>query len=194
MPRGPSASMSRFLSAVRSIAFFGAVLFVFSAGFPPFDDVAEVDLTLHMLQHVLIILAGVMVSYPLLGRNTLEHERILYLPKAGLVACALLLVFWHLPGSWDAAVINPTIHVAEHLSFLSVGILAGSWLLRLSDSTKIGALLAGFFGHMGYAVVLISPWSSQVYALYPLSDQVILGWVLLLTGPTLVIGIAYVIA
>jgi len=47
---------------------------------------------------------------------------------------------------------------------------------------------------MGYAVVLISPWNVQVYPLYSLSDQAILGWALLLTGPILVVGIAYVIA
>jgi plastocyanin len=179
---------------LKQIAFFGVVLFVFSAGFPPFDDAAEVDLTLHMLQHVLIMLAGVMISYPLLGRRLLKFDGGSSLPRAGLVASAIVLVFWHLPGSWDTAVIDPTVHVVEHFSFLSVGLLAGSWLLRLSDSAKIGALLAAFFGHMGYAVVLISPWNAQVYELYSLADQVILGWVLLLTGPALVVGIAYVIA
>ena len=72
--------------------------------------------------------------------------------------------------------------------------MCGSLLLQLSDSGKIGALMAAFFGHMVYAVALISPWGAQVYALYSLPDQQTLGWVLLLTGPTLVIGIAYVIA
>jgi len=91
-------------------------------------------------------------------------------------------------------VINPLVHLVEHLSFLAVGLLAGSWLLLLSDSGKIGALLAALFGHMGYAVVLISPWNVQVYSLYSLPDQQVLGWVLLLTGPVLVVGIAYVIA
>jgi plastocyanin len=186
--------MARFPGGLESIALLGFVLFVFSGGFPPFDDAAEVDLTLHMLQHVLIILAGVMISYPLMGRRMLRRGGTSFLPQAGLAACAVLLLFWHLPGPWDAAVIDPFVHVFEHLSFLAVGLLSGSWLLRLSDSAKIGALVAGFFGHMGYAVVLISPWNAQVYALYPLGDQVILGWVLLLSGPTLVVGIAYVIA
>ena len=54
--------------------------------------------------------------------------------------------------------------------------------------------MAAFFGHMGYAVALISPWGAQVYSLYPFANQVILGWVLLLTGPSLVIGVVYVIA
>jgi plastocyanin len=172
----------------------GVMLFALASGLPPFDDATEVDLTLHMLQHVLIIVSGVLIAYPHLGRRLVGRGKVGPIPGIALLVSSVLIVYWHLPGPWDSAVLNPGIHVVEHLSFLLVGLLAGSWLLLLSDSGKIGALLAAFFGHMGYAVVLISPWNSQVYALYSLSDQVILGWVLLLTGPSLVIGVAYVIA
>src|SRR5271157_2044641 len=184
----------RRLRIFQSTVFFGFVLFLFAAGFPPFDDATEVDLTLHMVQHVLIVLSGVAIAYPLLGRDLVKSGRKSPFPIIALLASVLLIVYWHLPGPWDEAVVNPLVHVVEHLSFLGVGLLAGSWLLLLSDSGKIGALLSAFFGHMGYAVALISPWNVQVYALYPLPDQVILGWALLLTGPILVVGIAYVIA
>jgi len=187
-------SITRWLGTFRSTEMAGVLLFVFSAGFPPLDDASEVDLTIHMLQHVLIILAGVMIAYPHLGRRLIKSGRGGWLPRLALAVSALLIVFWHLPGPWDYAVINPGVHALEHFSFLLVGLLAGSWLLLLSDSGKIGALMAAFFGHMGYAVVLISPFKVQVYSLYSLQDQATLGWVLLLTGPTLVIGIAYVIA
>jgi len=169
-------------------------LFIFAAGFPPFDDAAEVDLTAHMLQHVLIIFAGVLIAYPHFGRGLIKSGGGRWLPRLGLAAAALLIVFWHFPGPWDEAVLNPGVHIAEHLSFLFVGLLSGSWLLLLSESGKIGALVAAFFGHMGYAVALISPFNIQVYSLYSLADQATLGWILLLTGPSLVIGIAYVIA
>jgi plastocyanin len=170
------------------------MLFALVTGLPPFDDATEVDLTLHMLQHVLIIVAGVLIAYPHLGRRLIREGKGGPIPGVALLASAALIVFWHLPGPWDSAVLDPGVHVIEHLSFLLVGLLAGSWLLLLTDSGKIGALMAAFFGHMGYAVVLISPWNAQVYDLYTLSNQVILGWVLLLTGPSLVIGVAYVIA
>ncbi len=177
-----------------STEFLGILLFVFSAGFPPFDDATEVDLTLHMLQHVLIIFSGVMIAYPHLGRNLMNSRRGGLLPVLALFVSALILVFWHLPGPWDAAVLNPGVHFLEHFSFLAVGLLSGSWILLLSDSGKIGALMGVFFGHMGYAVVLIAPTGAQVYSLYPLSNQITLGWVLLLTGPSIIIGVAYVIA
>ena len=169
------------------------MLFAFATGLPPFDDITEVDLTMHMLQHVLIVFAGVMIAYPHLGRRLLKEGGGVWLPRLALVLSVGVIVFWHLPGPWDAAVLNPAVHALEHLSFLGVGLLCGSWLLLLSDSGKIGALMAAFFGHMGYAVALISPWGTQVYPLYSLPDQVTLGWVLLLTGPTLIVGVAYVI-
>jgi len=170
------------------------MLFVLAAGFPPFDDATEVDLTTHMVQHVLIIVSGVLIAYPHLGRGLLSQKRSPWLPRLALADSAAIIVAWHFPGPWDSAVLDPAVHLLEHVSFLAVGVLAGSWLLLLSDSGKIGALMAAFFGHMGYAVVLISPWGYQVYSLYSLSDQVVLGWALLLTGPSLIVGVAYVIA
>jgi len=177
-----------------STELLGALLFVFAAGFPPFDDATEVDLTVHMVQHVLIVFAGVMIAYPHLGRSLLKKEAGGLMPWLALLVSAVILVFWHLPGPWDDAVLSPGVHFLEHFCFLAVGLLCGSWLLLLSDSGKIGALMAAFFGHMGYAVALIAPWGAQVYALYSVPDQVILGWSLLLTGPLLVVGVAYVIA
>ena len=177
-----------------STEMLGVLLFSFASGFPPFDDVTEVDLTMHMLQHVLIVFAGVVIAYPHLGRRLLKEGRGVWLPRLALLLSVTIIVFWHFPDPWDTAVLNPSVHLLEHLSFLGVGLLCGSWLLLLSDSGKIGALMAAFFGHMGYAVALISPWGTQVYALYSLPNQAVLGWVLLLTGPSLVAGVAYVIA
>jgi plastocyanin len=182
------------LATLRSTEFSGVMLFAVVTGFPPFDDASEVDLTLHMLQHVLIVLSGIMIAYPHLGRRLLKEGGGAWLPRLALICSMAIIVFWHLPGPWDDAVLNPGLHVIEHISFLGVGLLCGSWLPLLSDSGKIGALMAAFFGHMGYAVALIAPWGTQVYPLYTLSDQVTLGWVLLLTGPSLFIGVAYVIA
>jgi plastocyanin len=186
--------LARPADVLRSTEFLGLVLFALTAGLPPFDDATEIDLTLHMVQHVLMIISGVMIAYPHLGRRLISSGKRGALPSLALLVSAVLIVFWHLPGPWDAAVLNPGVHVLEHLSFLFVGLLSGSWLLLLSDSGKIGALLAAFFGHMGYAVVLISPWNAQVYSLYSLANQTVLGWALLLTGPTFVLGVAYIIA
>lgn len=179
---------------LQSPVFLGASLLSFSVLFPPFDDITEVDLSLHMLQHVLLVLSGVLIAYPLFRRG-----RLLPLAKRGLVlpafaVTASLIVYWHLPSPWDSAVSDPAIHVLEHCSFLLAGLLIGSTLQLLSDSSKVGALLAAFFGHMFYALLLVSPLNTGFYPLYSLSDQATLGWVLLLTGPSLLVGVAYLAA
>ena len=174
------------------VALFGVALFLFSAGFPPLDDAAEVDLTLHMVQHILIILAGVAIVRPLFRRERPSAGCRRLLPGGALLGASILLVFWHIPLAWDAAVLNPWVHLTEHGSFLVIGALSGSWILLLSDSKKVWALMAAFLGHMVYAVVLISPWNTEVYALYSLPDQQLLGWILLLTGPSLLVGVAYI--
>jgi plastocyanin len=180
------------ISAIVSTELLGVMLFVFAVGFPPFDDIAEVNLTFHMLQHVVIIVAGATISFPLLKKG-LVHPRPGWTPRILLVAAAAAIVFWHLPSSWDAAVLNPLVHATEHFTFLLIGLAIGSYLQALSDSAKITALLAAFFGHMGYAVVLVAPWNIQVYPLYSIADQAILGWVLILTGWAFLVGVAYIV-
>lgn len=179
-------------AAIRSTEFFGAMLFVFAVGFPPFDDIAEVDLAFHMLQHVIIIIAGATISYPLL-RKGLVRPRPGLGPKALLLLSAAAIVFWHLPAAWDAAVVNPLVHTGEHLTFLLIGLAIGSYMQALSDSVKISALIAAFFGHMVYAVILVAPWNIQVYPLFSVADQAILGWSMILTGWLFLVGVAYIL-
>jgi plastocyanin len=184
---------SRIVHVFSSLEFFGLVLFIFSAGFPPFDDATEVNLTLHMLQHVLIIISGVLVAYPFHKRGSLKRYENKWTGIAGYSIAAGLVVYWHLPGPWDTAVLNPLIHAVEHFSFFGVGLIGGSLIMAMSDSAKIGALLSAFFAHMLYAVILIDPAGGQIYSLYSIAQQNILGWVLLLTGPTLLVGVAYLL-
>ncbi len=179
-------------ATLRSTEFFGVMLFVFAVLFPPFDDLAEVNLSVHMLQHVTIIVAGAIIAYPLFRKGALR-PRPGWKPKAVLLASAAAIVFWHVPSFWDAAVLNPFVHMTEHLSFLLVGLAVGSFLQVLSDSVKIGALFAAFFGHMTYAAILVAPWNVQVYPLFSTADQGTLGWIMLLTGWTFLVGVAYII-
>jgi plastocyanin len=176
-----------------SVEFLGAVLFVFCVAFPPFDDLGEVNLSIHMLQHVLIVASGFMIAYPMRNRPFFARIRG---PRAGLGSLLLVCVlfaYWHFPGPWDSAVLNPLVHAAEHFTFLIGGLLIGGPMMDLSDSAKIGALLLAFFGHMGYAVILISPWNEQVYPLYSLAQQSVLGWILVTTGGVFLVGVAYIL-
>jgi plastocyanin len=179
------------LDALYSIPLLGAVLFVFSIGFPPFDDATTLDLTTHMVQHIAIVIAGLLIAYPLHKKGhfrNIEGKNSAYLALALIIAA---ITFWHLPDFWDTAVLNPLIHAGEHFSFLLVGILIGSTLQTLSDRAKIDILLLGFFGHFAYGIVLIS--QHRFYPLYSLADQGALGIAMFGVGPFYWTGILYLI-
>ena len=48
----------------------GIVVFAFSIGFPPLDDLTTIYLTLHMLQHTVIVVAGILIGYYLFKRGS----------------------------------------------------------------------------------------------------------------------------
>jgi plastocyanin len=181
---------SRF-GALHSVPLLGTVLFVFSIGFPPFDDATTLDLTTHMVQHIAIVMAGVMIAYPLHRNGRFGSIEGRGSGLAGLAAVIALVTFWHLPDFWDAAVLDPLIHAGEHISFLLVGVLIGSSLQTLSDRAKIDVLILGFFGHFGYGLVLISQY--LIYPLYSLANQGVLGIVMFGVGPFYWTGILYLI-
>jgi plastocyanin len=174
-----------------SVPLLGVVLFVFSVGFPPFDDATTLDLTTHMIQHIVIVVAGVMVGYPLHRKGYFRSIEGRGSTPVGLGVIVAVIAFWHLPAFWDAAVLNPLVHAGEHLSFLLVGVLIGSTLQALSDRAKIDVLVLGFFGHFVYGLVLISKY--RVYPLYSLADQGVLGIVMFTVGPFYWVGILYLI-
>ena len=179
------------LEALYSVPLLGAALFLFSVGFPPFDDATTLDLTTHMVQHIVIVMSGVLIAYPLHKKGYFRRIEGKGSAYFGLVAIIVFITLWHLPDFWDAAVLDPLIHAGEHLSFLLVGILIGSTLQTLSDRAKIDVLLLGFFGHFGYGLVLISQY--RIYPLYSLGDQGVLGIVMFGVGPFYWTGILFLI-
>ena len=179
------------LGMLYSVPFLGLVLFTFSVGFPPFDDATTLDLTTHMIQHIIIVMAGVMIAYPLHRKGYFRAIEGRYSGLAGLGVIIVLISFWHLPEFWDAAVLNPLIHAVEHASFLLIGILIGSSMQTLTDRAKLDVLVLGFFGHFGYGLVLISNY--RIYPLYSLADQGVLGIVMFSVGPFYWTGILYLI-
>jgi len=185
------SSMKATLGVLYSVPLLGAALFLFSIGFPPFDDATTLDLTTHMIQHIVIVMSGVLIAYPLHKKGYFRRIERKGLAYVGLVAIVAIITFWHLPDFWDAAVLNPVIHANEHFSFLFVGIMIGSTLQMLSDRAKIDVLLLGFFGHFGYGLVLISQY--RFYPLYSLADQGVLGIAMFGVGPFYWTGILYLI-
>ncbi len=194
----------------------------------PLDAIAEEYLqSAHMLQHVLIAdlgvaLALVAVRGPLslffLPRDLLaplaRSERLrgaLSFLLRPLVAVALwlgVLVAWHLPVLYDAALRNPLLHRVEHLSFVVVGALVWTLLIdpaghgRLSVNGRIGlaalmfwlgqvlAYVFVFSFHPYYDVYTEQP--ERLFGLSPLTDQKLAG-VVMMVEQALTLGVALVV-
>jgi cytochrome c oxidase assembly factor CtaG len=143
----------------------------------PLDAIAEEYLqSAHMLQHVLIADLGVALALlavrgplsmfflpqdllaPLARRRWLRHSlSFLLRPRVAVPLWLGVLVAWHVPFLYDAALRHPLLHRVEHLSFVVVGVLV--WTLVI-DPAGHGRLTLG--GRIGLAVVML--WMGQLLA------------------------------
>jgi cytochrome c oxidase assembly factor CtaG len=145
----------------------------------PLDAIAEEYLqSAHMLQHVLIADLGVALALlavrgplsffflprdllaPLARARPLRRTLgILLRPRVAVPLWVGVLVAWHIPGLYDAALRHPALHWVEHVSFILVGALV--WTLLIDPS---GHRRLTLNGRIGLAVVLF--WIGQLLA-YP---------------------------
>jgi cytochrome c oxidase assembly factor CtaG len=145
----------------------------------PLDAIAEEYLqAAHMLQHVLIADLGIVLALlavrgplsmfflprdllaPLARAQPLRRGLgFLLRPRVAVPLWIVVMVAWHIPAFYDAALRHPVVHRFEHLSFVVVGALV--WTL-LIDPARHGRLTLN--ERLGLAVVLF--WVGQVLA-YP---------------------------
>lgn len=145
----------------------------------PLDAIAEEYLqSAHMLQHVLIADLGIVLALlavrgplsmfflprdllaPLARAQPLRRGLAFLLrPWVAVPLWIAVMVAWHVPPLYDAALRHPVVHRAEHLSFVVVGALV--WTL-LIDPARHGRLTVN--ERLGLAVLLF--WVGQVLA-YP---------------------------
>jgi cytochrome c oxidase assembly factor CtaG len=196
----------------------------------PIDAIALQLFSVHMVQHMLLLvvtppllLAGAPVrpllrGLPLavrrtlvraLARNTAFRE-LVHLLRRPLVAAALYVVglyAWHVPALYDAAVVNPTIHVVEHSWFLLTALLFWSvvidpvpfratlpyaaripflLLVGAAQNTILGGLLA-FSDRPYYAPYLTT---TAAYGLDPASDQRLGGAIMWVPGDLIFLAAA----
>ncbi len=133
----------------------------------PLEDATSVNLSVHMFQHVLIVVAGALVGYSLYKRGkprNLGRRQDQLLGAVGMAVVPSLVVYWHLPQNWDAAVLNPATHALEHISFLGVGIIIGLLVPMLPSVGMVGVMFLDYVAHTYYAFILATA-KVPVYAL-----------------------------
>jgi hypothetical protein len=160
----------------------GAALAVVS-DISPLDRVADVDLVVHHLQHVLIIFGGFSVGYGVAALYRVSWNenwaRVrsgwARLNRGGYLAGALFILvfsFWHIPSAFTYTVLpgNEPVHFLEHAMFFATSALLIAATPFMSRAFK--AVYIFVFGNMNSMMgVLYSVWGTDLFAPYPAYQQ-----------------------
>jgi cytochrome c oxidase assembly factor CtaG len=135
----------------QALWFWSGVAALAAALVSPIDAGAASLFTIHMVQHMLLLLVApplLALSVPpaLLGAVSRSRPaaRVLRALWAPVPAAALyngVIVFWHLPAAYDATLASPWIHALEHLSFVGAGLVF--WGVIFSPAPKLVGASAG---------------------------------------------------
>ncbi len=194
----------------------------------PLDAIAEEYLqSAHMLQHVLIADLGVALALlavrgplsmfflprdllaPLARRAWLRATlSFLLRPAVAVSLWLVVLVAWHIPMLYEAALTQPLVHRLEHLSFVVVGALVWTLLIdpaghgRLSVNGRIGLAVVLFWAGQLLAYVFVFGFEpyydvyvdqpERLFGLSPLTDQKLAG-VVMMVEQALTLGLALVL-
>ena len=167
----------------------GAVALAALAGL---HEPAHTSLAAHMTQHVLLL----NVAAPMLALGTavprlLTRLRPVTALSVGLVVQSTVMLAWHAPGPYQAAVRNNATHAVEHLAFLGAAMVFWWAVIAACRRSDYGAsVLAVFFAMMpatvlGFGMTFSrTPWYGS-----SLSDQQVAGVVMWSFG-----GLASIVA
>lgn len=162
----------------RKTAAIVGVAVVLAAQFAPLDD----RFWTHMVQHLLIADIG-----PLLIAAWRPWR---VRPALALPLWAVVLVGWHLPVFYDAALRHEALHVVQHLTFVVAGIAVWSVVLgpRLATAWKLGYVGAIWLVSLTLSQIFI--WSTgSFYGGYTLADQRAGGGVMLVEGSFVMLAV-----
>jgi putative membrane protein len=151
----------------------------------------------HMSQHLLLGdigpllvvlgLSGALLR-PMLAAPGVRHLRVAAHPVAALPLWFAVLVVWHLPGPYEAALRHSLIHAAQHFSFFAAGALMWSAIAEplpgpawFGTGAKAGYTLVVRAASIALASVFI--WSDRAfYESYSLHDQHVGGLIMFTEG------------
>jgi len=160
-----------------------AVLIIFFSLNGPLHEWADGYLfSAHMVQHLLLML--IMPPFLLWGLPTwvirralqvrwiLRVGRVLTHPVVAFVAYNVVFIFWHLPDMYNWALMDHTVHIVQHLTFMAVAVMMWWPIVNpVEELQRIpnGPLLMGWIFLFGIPGTIVS-------ALITLSDEVLYTW------------------
>jgi cytochrome c oxidase assembly factor CtaG len=194
--------------AARQASFYLGLILLAAALATPIDTIGDERLFwVHMSQHILIgdlaalaLVAGLdgRVLRPLLAAPGVARLRVLAHPFVALPLWAVVLLGWHVPALYQAALSNDLVHALEHEMFLVTGMLMWAAVLEplpgpawFGSGAKAIYVVAVRLVGAGLASALI--WSETAFypdyapgelreGISPLDDQAIGGGIMFTEG------------
>ncbi len=191
----------------RAVCFAAGLVVLGFAGASPIDAIGEGGLfSVHMLQHMLIgDLAGLLlvlgvtgpILQPALQFRLVQRLRALTHPMAACAIWATILIGWHIPVLYEAALSNEAIHAVEHAAFLLGGVLmwapiletlpgpewfgTGAKLAYVGGIRTVDAIVANAFWWAGTPFYETYEQTAPLWGISALQDQghagtVMMGW------------------
>jgi putative membrane protein len=172
----------------RLASFLAGLLAIAAALISPVDRLGEQLLTMHMVQHLLLLDVAPILLVLGLTKKLLRPvtRRLMVLehaagPIAGPVFAVVFYVgtmcVWHLPAMYDAALRHPAVHVLEHAFFTSAGALYWWHLLspirsrlRLGGMGPVVYMLSTKLG-VGLLGIALTFAPTVIYGFYAHSPQ-----------------------
>jgi putative membrane protein len=174
-PQGPSRW--------RIASWITAVLIIFFSLNGPLHDWADGYLfSAHMVQHLLLML--IMPPFLIWGlpkwliRKALEVRWLYHLgrtlthPVVAFVSYNVVFIFWHFPDMYNWALMDHTVHIVQHLTFMAVAVMMWWPVINPVEELKRipnGPLLMAWIFLFGIPGTIVS-------ALITLSDNVLYTW------------------
>ena len=216
----------------REACFYLGILTLFVVLEPPFDNWADTSFAMHMTQHVflLTIVPPLLVlgrpwprmwmPFPASTRRQVARSlalgrwsaplrvagRTLTRPPVAVAVLTTVLVAWHIPGMYGAAVTHESIHLLEHACFIGAALLFWGPLLeappiraRIDHLRRARWFVAGAVPGWIIAIVLAyahhplypvyASLHHRAFGLSPLGDQELAAGIMWVPG-----SLAYLIA
>jgi putative membrane protein len=190
---------------MRVAAFVGAIAVIGVALLSPIDALSEELFSVHMLQHLLLILGAapllafsnahlvMLRAFPLPARRAFGRavaatpgvRQAAHKQAAAWIAATTFvgtMWFWHIPAAYDWALDNEAVHVCEHLTLLGAATFFWRVIITSGDrrlSPAMAVVLVSLVGIQGaFLSALIMFAGHPLYGAYagnPLDDQVLAG-------------------
>jgi len=208
------------VSGIRKLSFFSALFIIFASLNGPIHDLSDFYLfSAHMVQHLMLTLAmpplliwgvpGWMLRPLVQNRVTGAIARVVTRPVACFAIFNFVIVFWHLPLFYNAALADHNIHIIEHLMFMASAVLM--WWPLLSQLPELprlaypGQMLYCFLMSVAMSItavyitmaeqILYPAYSTapRLWGLSPMDDQLLGGLIMWVPGGLIFVGIMSVV-